>query len=142
MAKNIMPDIAKLLGVEINENFEIRVTGETKTCGTLCITDNNIVIHSNNDIWISFNTDAIYDLFNGSLEVVRKPFKPKYDETYWSYYFGNREKDWQIGWRHWKDDFEDYLRLRLNLCFRTEEEAEHARPRVYRELTGRKWQDK
>lgn len=130
MAKNIMPDIAKLLGVEINENFEIRVTGETKTCGTLCVTDNNIVRHLNNDIWISFNTDAIYDLFNGSLEVVRKPFRPKQGQRYWTY----SSNKWKVVYFSWCDTVEDYVLLKTGCVFRTKEEAEQNLPRKIQEL--------
>lgn len=145
MAKNIMPDIAKLLGVEINEEFELRVASQPliKHTGTFCITDNNIVGRTKNgDVWQSWENDSIYDLFNGTLEVVRKPFVPKFDEEYWSYYFNYDDSEWDVVWTNWRDRFTDYMRLKLGLCFRTEEEAKRERARLYKEITGREWQDK
>lgn len=145
MAKNIMPDIAKLLGVEINEDFELRIAEQPliKCSGMFCITKNNIVARKNNgDIWQPLISDSIYDLFNGTLEVVRKPFEPKNNEQYWSYAFYSQENDWQVVWTNWRDSLADYMRLKLGLCFRTEEEAKRERARLYKEITGREWQDK
>ena len=90
MSKNILPDIAKLLGVEINEEFGVRVTEQPIIQGgfDVCITEHNIVYRNKRDvngIWQPLESDTIYDLFNGSLEIVRKPYKPKLRDKYWSY---------------------------------------------------------
>lgn len=133
MAKNIMPDIAKLLGVEINEEFELRVVNQPliKCTGTFCITDNNIVGRiKNGDVWQPWEKDSIYDLFNGTLEVVRKPFRPKQSQEYWTY-SGDK---WKVVNFSWCDTVEDYALLKAGCVFRTKEEAEQNLPRKIQEL--------
>ena len=64
MAKNIMPDIAKLLGVEINEEFKIcnAVTGKVANNIT-CILDNRIVARRPTDlIGVWYTLDAEDDV--------------------------------------------------------------------------------
>ena len=123
MAKNIMPDIAKLLGVEINEEFELRVARQSliKCSGMFSITKNNIVARKNNgDVWQPLISEAIYDLFNGSLEVVRKPYVPKDNEEYWSY----SGKNFNIVAYKWSNTAEEQALLKVGWIFRTEAEAE------------------
>lgn len=131
MAKNIMPDIAKLLGVEINEEFELRVANQPliKCTGTFCITDNNIVGRiKNGDIWQPWEKDFIYDLFNGTLEVVRKPFRPKQGQEYWSY----SGKDFDIVVFTWDNTAEEQALLKMGWIFRTKAEAARALPKNLR----------
>lgn len=133
MAKNIMPDIAKLLGVELNEEFELRIANQPliKCTGTFCITDNNIVGRTKNGgVWQPWEKDSIYDLFNGTLEVIRKPFKPKGNEEYWTYSGVN----WKVISCIWCNTAEDYALLKAGCVFRTKEEAEQNLPRKIQEL--------
>lgn len=138
MSKNLMPDIAKLLGVQIDEEFKLRVADQPliQCKGDFCITTNNIIVRKENgDIWQPLETDAAYEILNGTLEVVRKPWQPKCGETYFTY-FGT---EFTIVSCAWQGFATQYSLLKNGCIFRTEEEAEQARPRLYKELTGRNW---
>lgn len=138
---NILPEIAKLLGVEINEEFKLQVAGQpiVRCKGEFCITNNNIIMRKENgDVWQPLETDAVYDILNGALEVVRKPWKPKRGELFYSYVGEN----WDIFKDRWLNVVDDLVFFKHGLVFKTEEEAIKKRPCLYEEYMGKKWQDR
>lgn len=116
---NHMAEVAKMLGVELGEEFEIKEYGLCQfrfkeTCFQ----------YFNGKMWVSdLNTQSdLYELLTGQLMIKRKPWKPEYGETYWYV-----EKDGDIWEREWHPcrHMSDHMnRYKLGNCYRTREEAE------------------
>ena len=111
MSKNYMADVAKMLGVEVGEEFDVatfqdlnpyKITGDglVDRFGTSCPTE--LVL-----------------LLRGKFDIVKKPRKPQEKETY--YYIllsgGVTHTTFAAG------NILDVLRVRLGNCFTTQEEA-------------------
>ena len=130
MAKNYMADVAKMLGVEIGEEFNLKNCSAEVVCthrfkltmGGLCeFRDNTWVCH-----------DTIGDLLTGEYEIVKLPWKPKKGEDY--YYPNVNEMSVDI--YDWRGDIFDYAIKALGMCYRTKEEAEAHFAEDYKKLTG------
>ena len=120
---NHMPEVAKMLGVELGEEFEI-VFPEPCSChATAMFTDEGVRI-INTDVYDIYNFKAyiLRDLCTGVYGIKRKPWKPKRGETYWYV-----EKDGDICEMEWHPCryMSDHVnRYKLGNCYRTREEAE------------------
>ena len=116
---NHMAEVAKMLGVELGEEFEIDYAADVTTLSAK-ITDTGFhIINSNN---LEFSGLFLNLLLSGQLEIKRKPWKPKRGETYWYV-----EKDGDIWEREWHSCryMSDHVnRYKLGNCYRTREEAE------------------
>lgn len=124
---NYMEQVAKMLGVELEEEFYLKNTtngyycasGKNKT--TFKLSESGVkykfIRNTNNYEWCRL--DAILaEVLTGSLEIVKKPWKPKENEEY---YWVDLKR------RVVKGNFNcDYtwnvMRYQLGNCFRTKEE--------------------
>lgn len=140
MTKNIIPEIAKLLGVNIREQFRLSYNGVENIGLRICIDESRILARPDNDkicAWDTLDAHIIEGMLSGEYTVKRELWKPECGETYWTY----TNKCWlilSVDWIGWTSDF---IRLKSGCVFRTKEEAIEARPRIYKELTGKEWQD-
>ena len=77
------------------------------------------------------------DLLRGDdrYKIVRKPWMPKDGETYYTY----AGKRFMVSSYTWRGDSCEYGIYKGGIVFRTREEAVAARPRVYKEMTGKEW---
>lgn len=140
MAKNLIPIIAKELGVEIGEEFKLKYNDNSvlKNCEKERIfrfTDAKLEEQDyyRDDVWNG--AYAVVDLLvYGTYEVVKLPFEPKMGEKYWTYDIGWRIDNWC-----WANNVEDYCRKACDMVFRTKEEAIAALPAKCKELTGKEW---
>ena len=135
MGKILVPDIAKLLGVELGEEFRIRSSG-CKMCEPgiykfdlgegLVKKDENGVFNSNSSV-------EFEDLCLGNYEVVKLPWEPKEGEEYFalSAYYKSVEK------KTWKGSTFGYAMKTLGMVYRTREEAEANFYKDYEKLTGK-----
>lgn len=137
---NKMAEVARLLGVELNEEFVVKTQefGELKVRleekhGLLCFTEE---FDGEGEQWLP--ADFLQDVLLGNYEIRKPPYIPKYNEFYFSFSF----QDFRVTSGRWTDWVEDYARLKCGAIFRTRAEAEEARPRVYEMLTGKKWEGK
>lgn len=132
---NKMAEVAKLLDVELEEEFEIYNIGKEALNGRYKLTANSglMVLKESGGVWCK--AQFLSGLLVGSLEVKKLPYRPKRKETYWTYnlnYFDIVES-----W--WSDWAQEFAMLKCGAIFRTKAEAIEARPRIYKELTGREW---
>ena len=111
---NYMSQIAKMLGVELGERFDINGFNEFYFLDT--------------DGLYSFNgtyckcDEYFSKLLAGELTIKRKPWKPKRGETYWYV-----EKDGDVlemEWHPCRYMSNHVNRYKLGNCYRTREEAE------------------
>ena len=126
MAKNYMTDVAKLLGVELEEEFKIKTHGKTlyklTERGLKCLTTLN-----------GWEENYIFVLLLcGKLEIEKLPRKPGYDETYYrpSEHFTNAVLT------RWHDTPWDFAYQETGMLFRTAEECEAALPALKQKYLG------
>lgn len=141
-----MAEVAKLIDVELNEVFDVEdgFRGEMDKTIVCRLTEKGLqtysrVISCRGDItekWVddgSMLSGLLCD--NDRFTIVRKPWMPKDGDRYFTYY----TEKFNTGCDYWMSSFADHTRLKCGAVFRTQAEAIAARPRVYKELTGKEW---
>ena len=113
---NHMAEVARMLGVELGEEFKVACNG--------CVDDDNYCFAKNGIYNISKNSyerpGMLVNLLTGITTIKRKPWKPKYGEEYWHV----TTFDGRIGLNVWCDVWKDINYYKLGNCYRTREEAE------------------
>lgn len=129
MAKNLIPQIAQMLGVELGEEFKIK--GYDGLAYKL--TDNGLeltTVDGQKTKW--FDSGALNSLLKGKMEIVKLPWKPKKGETY--YTFELLDGKWIVHLLWWAGSPNGYALLEKGWVYRTQEEAEAALPAVAAEM--------
>ena len=122
MGKNYMPEVAKILGVEIGEEFEI-IINEMKmlTHGPYKITDNAIVDY------VGCKTKSLlYGLLTGEYTLQKRPWRPKVGDAFF-YVLTNGEIQKYV---FEIDNIHTLMLFSFGNCFPTEEAAEAAVPEM------------
>lgn len=126
--KNLMPEIAKLLGVEIGEEFKVKQMPHDIYKFD---EDSNFKYYCKEEQeWAIATTDTLYSILNGNYEIIKLPWKPKFGEYVWLVF-----KDDLCHWR-WENLMSDFVYFKLGNCFRTKEEAEANADRIRKEIMG------
>lgn len=130
MSKNLIPEIAKMLGLELGEEFEI------KGCKGVVykFVDDELIVNSTDDRGSSGITAhmTLVSLLKGEREIVKLPWKPKKGETYYTFeLLGGK---WVVHMLWWAGSPNGYALLDKGWLFRTREEAEAALPKVAAEI--------
>ena len=133
MSKNLIPEIAEMLGVELGEEFKIEgreyIFHFVDNGLVACRTDGSELRRENclaHFLW----------LINGEEEIVKLPWKPKFGEKYYSFggrYIGD-PSIWIVVDVIWNGLAYDVAMLDIGWVYRTREEAEAALPKVAAEL--------
>lgn len=131
MSKNLIPEIAKMLGVELGEEFKVKgedeLTYRFDSDGLKLTHDSGIELAK-----ISANP-AFVDLVNGKDEIVKLPWKPKKGDVY--YTFDSFRGKWVVVRSSWWTGAPcNYALLDKGWVFRTKEEAEDALTKVAAEM--------
>lgn len=147
MAKNLMPEVAKLLGVELEEEFNIVESNIYVDCMLVryMLNTKGLFYYSEaQKSWQSAADFILLNLLTGKKTIKKLPWKPKANEDY--FYVG-----WLYDGEHWRFCIEttyfdatetrDNLNVDTGNCFRTHEEAEAAQFDVFERLTGKKWEE-
>lgn len=130
MSKNLIPEIARMLGVEIGEEFKIKGYDGL----TYKLTDNGLeltTVDGQKTKW--FDHGALNCLLKGKMEIVKLPWKPKFADRYFGFFKFNgklRITRYDI----WRGTVEEEAQYRCGWIFRTREEAEAALPAVAKGL--------
>lgn len=125
MSKNLIPEIARMLGVELGEEFKI----------------------GNNSVRFWFDLDGLhseefetadltlYRLACGKAEIVKLPWKPKEGQTVYSFYSVGLDGVLKVVDFIWVNDIITFQALaKAGWVFPTREEAEAALPKVAAEM--------
>ena len=144
MAKNYMADVAKMLGVEFDERFEITEHGKTFTC--------------------YLKPDGLYKLLpegpgtgktvlpyiltgvlTGEFEFKKLPWRPKTFEGYYYVYWHALSDGWKLkvgaAGEFQISNAVDTLRVDTGNCFKSYDEAEAQKYEVFKRLTGKDWHE-
>lgn len=130
MAKNLIPEIARMLGVKVGEKFKVKGDDEL----TYRFTSDGLKLTYNNNMEISGSaaSAALIALLNGTDKIVKLPWKPKKGETYFTFELLNGK--WVVH-SLWCSGFpSEYALLDKGWVYRTREEAQAALPGVAKEL--------
>lgn len=126
MSKNLIPEIAKMLGVELGEEFKVkRDDGYTYR-----FTSNELKLTYGNDIEMSTiaTNKALVALLKGEDEIVKLSWKPKKGDVYST--FGRLGDKWVVCSLWWGGFPEEYALFDKGWVYRSEEAAQAALPKV------------
>ena len=129
MAKNLIPKIAKLLGVEVGEEFKVK--GREYI---FHFVDNGLIAYRTDGSALPYENCLAHFLWliNGEEEIVKIPWKPKKGEDY--YTFGGSDGIWRVSQQHWTCHPFDLAVFEKGWVYRTRAEAEAALPKVAAEM--------
>lgn len=130
MAKNLIPEIAQMLGVELGEEFKIK---GRKGAIYKFIVDELLVSDDDAEKAYIATHAPLVGLVKGDIEIVKLPWKPKMDERYWTFDLGVDGK-WIVIARRWEGYPCEFLLVDKGWAYRREEEAKAALPSVAKEL--------
>lgn len=126
MAKNLIPEIAKMLGVAVGEEFKIK--GHK---GLTYKFDNNELMFTYDKKSSNVSTTAhatFLALLRGECEIIKLPWKPKERDIFYS--FSTTYGKWVVRSNMWAGAPCDYALLDKGWVYRTRAEAETALPKV------------
>ena len=131
MAKNCMAAVAKLLGVELGEEFIIENKDSKET--VVFAADGFHVIQPNNVVGPDHGK-LLSKVLQGLYEVKKIPWEPKHGECYYCPSIRQRK----VMQPMWAGDTRDYAMKAIDMVYRTQEEAEAHFAEDYERLTGKK----
>lgn len=129
MTKNLIPEIAKMLGVEIGEEFKVDKYDEM----TFKFAENMLVARADfkGAKW-GITYVVLSELLGGYLEIVKLPWKPKMYEEYWT--FGKLGEKWIVGTLSWRELPYEILLFDKGWVYHTRAESAAALPKVAAEF--------
>ena len=130
MAKNCMAAVAKMLGVELGEEFIIENKDRKET--VVLAMDGFHVIQPNNVVGPDHGK-LLSKVLQGLYEVKKIPWEPKKDERYYIPSVSNQ----CVQKYFWQEYTLDFAMKALGMIYRTKEEAEAHLADDYKKLTGK-----
>lgn len=116
---NHMPEVAKMLGVEIGEKFTFEDL-DREMMGTAVIEESGFkLLEYNENYTNSWFQYTLENLLTGKYTIKRKPWKPNLDDEY--YYVD------ECGYAcsdPWVNSALDFVFYKIGNCYKTKEEAE------------------
>ena len=129
MAKNLIPEIAHMLGVEIGEEFKIK--GREGAIYKF-IVDGLLVSDDDAEKVYTATHVPLVGLVRGDIEIVKLPWKPKERDIFYS--FSTTYGKWVVRSNMWAGAPCDYALLDKGWAYRTRAEAEDALTKVAAEM--------
>lgn len=136
MAKNLMPEVAALLGVRFGEVFFI----ETPDYSGRVLLDPNGLYGEGLNRNSNKPDKLLCKLLKGLCEVQIGSFAPKNGDTYYAICFRGGSKP-NIECYKWEGCIEDFALQQLEIIYRTKAEAMAHMAEDYERLTGRKLEE-
>ena len=123
MSNNLMPEVAKLLGVELGEEFIIENEYLKET--VVLNMDGLTIIRPNDEEWGKSRT-LLVKVLQGLYKVVKLPWEPKYEEQFYTYIHNEAHNEWLVDWFYWYGTPAQLAIKQLGMVFKTREDAEKA----------------
>ena len=140
---NLIPQIAKILGMELDEEFKVKTPANIEKRCRFHEAGNGVVyLEKYSEVygqWTQENAEEIGRIVVGNYKVEKQPFKPKDGETYYTVqFYRDNFKALKVTTcdTTWHGDFSDYERKYYGNVFRTKAEAEFHKYEIYQKLTG------
>lgn len=129
ISKNLIPEICKMLGVELGEEFKIKgregAIYKFSVAGLLVSDDDAEKVYTATHV-------PLVGLVRGDIEIVKLPWKPKKGE--YCYTFELLGDKWAVRPSWWGGFPNEHALLDKGWVYRTKEEAEAALPKVAAEM--------
>ena len=132
MAKNLIPEIAHMLGVEIGEDFKIK--GYNEQTYRFDADGLKVIYSCLMKKRLTFANAMLGSLLAGKVEIVKLPWKPKKGEKYWGFWYSQLNDAWLVILYTWSNNPEDFALYKAGWVFRTKKEAKAALPAVAKEI--------
>lgn len=140
MNKNIMSQIAQLLGVELGEEFKVNIATEDEIFRITEIGLELKKLESGSSdtgkttfqVWKTIPSSFV-KLCTGEAKIVKLPFNPKQGDVYWTFYRSTFSDKWLVTSVTWANTVTDIAKLKVGWCYRTEAEAKSALPEIAKE---------
>lgn len=114
---NYMAEVAKLLGVELGEEFQICGNG----VATVKLTEDGLkIVTMLGPLIDNANEVCLTKLITGKYKIKRKPWKPKYGDYYWAV---SADPTHSLYYIEWEDSPSDYSNYKLGNCYKLSSEA-------------------
>lgn len=139
--KNYMPQVAKMLGVEVEQTFKIKGWyADAPDDSVYKFTENDFCFY-NEETGVWEGSLRYTDIIDGGAVIIEIPFEPKNGKRYYMFTFSGGE--FYLA----ETVFDEYCIVDLTNvycgnCFGTKEEAQKHKVEIYEKLTGRKWEKK
>ena len=127
MSKNLIPEICKMLGVELGEEFKIEGDNRTYWFDLDGLHSGEYVAEDEDDA-------MLHDLLCGEVEIIKLPWKPKQDETFYTFGIHATENKWVVVSVKWWDNVKNLALYKIGWIYRSQAEAEAALPAVAAEI--------
>lgn len=128
MSKNLIPQIAEMLGVALGEEF--KVVYKTRFEIICNFTLAGLFVHKGDSG--KYEKEPLADIICGKAAIVKLPWEPKKRETYYS--FKLLDDKWAVRPSWWGGFPNEYALLDKGWVYRTRAEAEAALPAVAAEI--------
>lgn len=131
MNKNLMPQIAEMLGVELGEEFKVvSKEGNEQICN---FTMAGLFEHDNKESG-SYNKELLAEIVCNNAEIVKLPWKPRKGDVYYTFVSTGIDCTCTLISYQWDGCVIDIALLKAGWVFRTRQEAEAALPAVAAEM--------
>lgn len=129
-----MQDVARMLGVELGEEFMIEdADGNLIDTNVYSLTEIGCFYSTNrNDISAGNGNGRFLGILQGSFKIRKLPWQPKEGDRY---YYPSRDFT-SVRYPVWKNDVFDFALKEAGMIFRTEEECEAALPELRKKYLG------
>lgn len=134
MSKNLLPEIAKMLDVEMYEKFKIEGMSSDLVfrIGVDGLEMERFDYAEDDRIWVTLASCNFVDLLTGKAKIVKLPWRPKKGENY--YTFGCVSEKWEAIQQTWTNHPFDLALINKDWIYRTKAEAQAAMPAVAKEI--------
>lgn len=126
MAKNYMADVAKMLGVEFEEEFHLNDSNVFYKIA------NKGLYYKFNTTWYPSSNDLFVKLIMGEVEIIKLPWQPKEGDRY---YFPATDFQYSCP-DAWDNHPIDFALKEAGMAFKTKEECEAALPALRKKYLG------
>ena len=128
MTKNYMADVARMLGVELGEEFKIDSSNLIYK-----FLENGLYFRCIEG-WLPAEYQ-FFDLIKGDSKIVKLPWKPKVGDVYY------RPRDYHTAFSEavtdfWRGTVNDFALKEAGMIFKTKEECEAALPALWKKYLG------
>lgn len=137
MSNNLMPEVAKLLGVEIGEKFMIRQNKYIFEDSFFMLDKDNGLLRILDDGNFEEENAALYHVLSGKIDIIKLPWEPKYGEPFYTYIFNDVHNEWLVELLFWFGTPSQLAVKQLGMVYRTEAEAQAHLAEDYKRLTGK-----
>ena len=118
---NYMSEVAKMLGVELGERFNIKFNNgfdsKHHKDNKYYLCESGVKLDKEGHACVS--SDMLFGLLSGSISIIHKPWKPEEGECY------HFIDEYGLAvWDVWNDSYEDILLYKLGNLYKTKDAAE------------------